>query len=73
MNSASSVRLVAALSVWAALQLASAQNQPPSPPPSGPQSDGAFRKVILDADAEIDGKLADTLKDPMELAVAPDE
>ena len=31
-----------------------------------------FRKVILDQDAEIDGKLQDSLKDPMELAVAKD-
>ncbi len=64
--------LVTALCVWSAVSPVSAQDQPPSPPPSGPQSDGAFRKVILEADAEIDGKLADTLKDPMELAVAPD-
>ena len=27
----------------------------PSPPPSGPQTDGLFRKVILDADRDIDG------------------
>ncbi len=31
-----------------------------------------FRKVILDADREVNGKLEDTLKDPMELAVAKD-
>ena len=63
------VRLVTALCAWSALNIASAQNQPV---PSGPQTDGAFRKVVLEADAEVDGKLADTLKDPMELAVAPD-
>lgn len=40
--------------------------------PSGPQTDGPFRKVILDADHEVNGKLADTLKNPMELAVAAD-
>ncbi len=42
------------------------------PIPTGPQTDGAFRKVILESDAQIDGQFADTLKDPMELAVAPD-
>jgi len=64
--------LVTAFCAWSLASSAPAQNQPPSPPPSGPQSDGAFRKVILEADAEVDGKLADTLKDPMELAVAAD-
>lgn len=44
----------------------------PAPPPTGPQTDGPFRKVILDADQQVDGKWQDTLKDPMELAVAPD-
>ncbi|MBI3414214.1 MAG: PQQ-dependent sugar dehydrogenase [Verrucomicrobia bacterium] len=39
---------------------------------TGPQVDGHFRKVILDEDQTIDGKKVDTLKDPMELAVAPD-
>ena len=43
-----------------------------SPTPSGVQTDGAFRKVILAADSEVNGELQDTLKDPMELAVAPD-
>ncbi|MBU6402437.1 MAG: PQQ-dependent sugar dehydrogenase, partial [Verrucomicrobia bacterium] len=42
------------------------------PRPSGPQVDGDFRKVILDSDREINGVLEDTLKDPMELAVAQD-
>ena len=64
--------LVAPLCAWSFVSAVSAQNQPPVPPPSGPQTDGAFRKVILEADVEVDGKLADTLKDPMELAVAPD-
>jgi cytochrome c len=43
-------------------------------PPSGPQTDGAFRKVILDTDkdADGDGTVDDTLVDPMELAVAQD-
>jgi cytochrome c len=31
-----------------------------------------FRKVVLDQDETIDGKLQDTLKDPMELSVAKD-
>ena len=48
---------------------ASAANKPPLP--SGPQTDGEFRKVILDTDRQIDGKWVDTLKNPMELAVAP--
>ena len=41
------------------------------PIPSGPQTDGVFRKVILDTDRQVDGKWADTLKNPMELAIAP--
>jgi hypothetical protein len=57
-----------------------AQEQKPAPPPkkpetpipSGPQTDGAFRKVILDADREVNGEWQDTVKDPMELAVASD-
>jgi cytochrome c len=50
-----------------------AQNQNP-PLPSGPQADGPFRKVILDADKDVngDGKIVDSLKEPMELAVAKD-
>jgi cytochrome c len=46
--------------------------KPQSPTPSGPQTDGAFRKVILDADREENGEWTDSLKDPMELAVARD-
>jgi cytochrome c len=44
------------------------------PLPSGPQTDGAFRKVILDADKDVEGngKILDSVKDPMELAVAKD-
>ena len=44
------------------------------PAPSGPQTDGAFRKVILDSDRARDGATAivDTLVDPMELSVASD-
>jgi len=42
--------------------------------PSGPQTDGSYRKVILDSDRDVDGdgKIDDSLKDPMELAVAQD-
>src|ERR1043165_9701982 len=40
--------------------------------PTGEQVDGNFHKVILDADREFDGKWQDTVKDPMELAVAAD-
>ena len=43
-----------------------------TPVPSGPQTDGKFRKVILDADRQIDGVWQDSVKDPMELAVAAD-
>ena len=43
-----------------------------SPTPSGPQTDGDFRKVILDADQKVGEKFEDTLKDPMELSVAAD-
>jgi cytochrome c len=60
------------LTALLAASLAANGAEPQTPPPSGPQTDGNFRKVILDADHEIDGKIADTLKDPMELAVAPD-
>ena len=46
----------------------------PGPPPSGPQTDGAFRKVVLEADRDLDGdgKPDDVVVDPMEIAVAPD-
>jgi len=52
------------------VSLARAADQPPAP--SGPQTDGPFHKVILDADQRLNGKWTDTLKDPMELAVATD-
>jgi cytochrome c len=51
--------------------LAQAPKQGP-PQPSGPQSDGAFRKIILVEDEVVDGQRRDTLKDPMEIAVAAD-
>jgi len=53
-------------------QKPAAKPKPESPTPSGVQTDGAFRKVILDADREVNGEWQDTVKDPMELAVAPD-
>jgi cytochrome c len=42
--------------------------------PSGPQSVGAYKKVILESDRDIDGdgRIDDSLKDPMELSVAKD-
>lgn len=45
-----------------------------SPTPSGPQADGPFRKIILDADhaPQEGGAVEDTIVDPMELAVAKD-
>ncbi|KAB2668764.1 MAG: PQQ-dependent sugar dehydrogenase [Verrucomicrobia bacterium] len=54
--------------------LAARAEDKPSPPPSGPQTDGPFRKVILEADRDLDGdgKIDDVIVDPMEIAVAPD-
>jgi cytochrome c len=42
--------------------------------PSGPQTDGAFQKVILESDKDVDGdgKIDDSIVDPMELSVAKD-
>jgi cytochrome c len=46
----------------------------PGPVPSGPQTDGPFHKVILDADRDLDGDgtVDDVVVDPLEIAVAPD-
>jgi cytochrome c len=46
----------------------------PQPKPSGPQSDGAFHKVILDTDrdTDADGTIDDVVIDPLEIATAPD-
>ena len=67
-------RLVAStsLALLAALTLSAADK--PQPKPSGPQSDGPFRKVILDADRDLDGdgSIEDVVVDPMEIATAPD-
>ncbi len=43
-----------------------------SPTPTGQQVDGAFTKVVLDSDHAKNGSFEDTLKDPMEMAVAKD-
>ncbi|MDX1950724.1 MAG: PQQ-dependent sugar dehydrogenase [Verrucomicrobiota bacterium] len=45
-----------------------------TPLPSGDQTEGSWKKVVLEADHDIDGdgKIDDFLKDPMELAVAKD-
>jgi cytochrome c len=46
----------------------------PQPKPSGPQTDGSFHKVILDADRDLDGDgvIDDVVVDPMEIATARD-
>ncbi len=56
------------------LALGLTQSMTAAPQPSGPQTDGAFRKVILVSDRDTDGdkETEDTLKDPMELSVARD-
>jgi cytochrome c len=53
-------------------QAATPQKTENTPIPLGPQTDELFRKVILDADREVDGVWQDMMKDPMELAVARD-
>jgi cytochrome c len=62
----------AVLSLNAAETQTPAKPEPETPTPTGEQTDGPFRKVILDADRQVDGVYQDTLKDPMELAVAKD-
>ncbi len=59
---------------WGVVAVACRGADKPQPVPSGPQSDGAFRKVVLAADRDVDGdgKVDDVLVDPMEIAVAPD-
>ena len=51
------------------LALAQQAHSAETPVPSGPQTDGAFRKVILDADRskEPGATIDDTIIDPMEL------
>lgn len=54
-------------------QAPSEKPKPTVPTSGGPQTDGAFRKVVLDADRPNDkGEWEDNVKDPMEIAVAPD-
>jgi cytochrome c len=53
-------------------QNASEKPKPKTPIPGGPETDGAYRKVVLDADRQVNGEWEDSVKDPMELAVAPD-
>ncbi len=67
-----SLALAGAFSLCAADTQTPAKAEPKTPIPSGAQTDGPFRKVILDADREVNGVWEDTLKDPMELAVAKD-
>ena len=56
-----------AVAICATSSLSRAQNDSPALA-AGTQTDGPFRKVIIDADQNR----VDTLKDPMELAVATD-
>ena len=60
-----------------ALRLPAQTGQQPQPDDRGPEAgvsqiDGDFRKVVLDADHEVNGVLTDTVVDPMELALARD-
>ena len=63
----------AVLGVLLATALLHAEDKP-TPKPSGPQTDGNFHKVILEADRDLDGdgKIDDVIVDPMEIAVAND-
>ena len=67
-------RLISLFIVLAGFLTAIRAEEKTSPLPSGPQTDGAFHKVILDADhdADGDGQIDDTLVDVMEIAVARD-
>ena len=69
LNCRSSATLLALVTGCVALPFSVRSQQPAN---TGPQTDGLFRKVIIAADEAVSGKLLDTLKDPMELAVAPD-
>ena len=64
--------LLTAAAFAVATYFAHAEGQEKGPGPTGPQTDGKFQKIILDWDKNVNGKLEDTLKDPMELTVAPD-
>lgn len=68
-----SLGLAASLSAQTTQAPKADKPKPSSPIPGGPQTDGAFRKVILDADKEnAEGVWEDSVKDPMEIAVAKD-
>jgi cytochrome c len=72
MKSVFSSRIVVASALAFSLTALIAADKP-TPPPSGPQTDGAFQKVILDSDkVNADGTITDTVVDPMELSVAKD-
>ncbi|MFM7102862.1 MAG: PQQ-dependent sugar dehydrogenase, partial [Verrucomicrobiota bacterium] len=68
------LRILAALLVTGLAAPLDAATDQPSPTPSGPEADGPFRKVPLDADhdANGDGRVDDTLVNVMEIAVARD-
>src|SRR5690242_2128739 len=68
------IRHLAVISAFSVASLVSQAADALGAIPSGPQEDGHFRKVILDTDRDMngDGVLEDSLKDPMELAVAKD-
>lgn len=63
----------AALAAAAIIAPVSAADKAPALP-SGDQTDGFFKKIVIasDSDSNGDGQIDDTIKDPMELAVAPD-
>ena len=67
------LRAIAIAIALAGVSASAAENKP-SPTPSGPETDGAFRKVILDADHDAtgDGTIDDTLVDVMEIGIAKD-
>ena len=68
-----SLGLAASLSAQTTQAPKAEKTKPSVPVPGGPQTDGAFQKVVLDADREnADGVWEDTVKDPMEIAVAKD-
>ena len=67
-------RLISLLAVLAGCLTATRAEEKTFPLPSGPETDGPFQKVILDADHDVDGdgRIDDTLVDVMEIAVARD-
>jgi len=67
-------RLISLFVVLAGCLTAIRAEEKTSPLPSGPEADGPFHKVILDADHDVDGdgRIDDTLVDVMEISVARD-